>query len=555
MAFDLGKALQSVSELDTGREQIEYIHLDLIDSDPNNFYQLSDIDNLAANIELCGLQQPIRVRPIPDTDRYMIVSGHRRRAAIELLAKDNPEKWDEVACIVSRDVVSPALQQLQLIFANSNTRKMSDAETSEQAEQTEKLLYQLKEEEGYEFPGRMRDHVAQIVGVSKSKLARLKVIRERLDDGWQPAFKKGKLNESVAYELAQMPKADQAIILQARGDNGYLDAKYIKAFRERFVKIDAVTCNGIHKGEICHNTERKKIAVASESPWGNFYCDKCCNKCPNLASCKYVCPALATKAAQLRADKRAARKKEIAAEREAERPKAERVSAIWHRFGLERSISGKSVKDVKDAMGDYCFNDDPQKYGAYESGAKSVTPSTKLPYGMYLYDAARLIDVADLFGCSVDYLLCRTDIKEMATEAVPESDREEKEPAFIMGAWYPASVEPPVGVSLIGIDSMGYADTCKYKGCGEYTMDYGDPVVLWTLMPEEKDAKQTAPAVSGWQSGTPEAYGTYAAYVKVTGAANPMLRELLWTGDEWLMFGQKISEDVTVQCWADRPDF
>lgn len=554
MAFNLGDALKGVSELDTGREQITYIRLDLIDSDPNNFYQLSDIDNLAANIELCGLQQPIRVRPIPDTDRYMIVSGHRRRAAIELLAKDNPEKWDEVACIVSRDVVSPALQQLQLILANSNTRKMSDAEISEQAEQTEKLLYQLKEEEGYEFPGRIRDYVAEIVGASKSKLARLKVIRERLDDGWQPAFKKGKLNESVAYELAQMPKADQAIILQARGDNGYLDAKCIKAFRERFVKIDAATCKGIHKGEICHNTERKKIAIASESPRSSFYCDKCCDKCPNLTSCKYVCPALATKAAQLRADKRAARKKEIAAEREAERPKAEKVSAIWHRFGLERSISGKSVKDVKDAMGDYCFNDDPQKYGAYESGAKSVTPATKLPYGMYLYDAARLIDVADLFGCSVDYLLCRTDVREMAQAGGAVSESGTNDPQFISGAWYPSTVEPPVGKALVLIDSGGYADTGKYKGCGEFTMDFGDPVVLWTLMPQEKDVS-TDPPAAGWRTGNPEAYGTYVAYIRLTGVGQPLLRELLWDGEEWFMFGEKISDDVTVQCWADRPDF
>lgn len=481
MAFNLGDALKAVSYSDSGREQIEYIRLEKLEEDPNNFYQLSDIDQLAANIELCGLQQPIRVRPIEGTDQYMIVSGHRRRKAIEMLAQDDPEKWNEVSCIIERDEASPALQQLRLIYANANIRKLTDAEISEQSVRIEKLLYQLKEE-GYEFPGRMRDHVAEIVGASKSKLARLKVIRERLDEGWQPAFKKGKLNESVAYELAQMPKADQAIILQARGDNGYLDAKYIKAFRERFVKIDAATCKGIHKGEICHNTERKKNVIASESPWSSFHCDKCCDKCPNLTSCKYVCPALATKAAQLRADKRSARKKEIAAEREAERHKTERVSAIWHRFGLERSISGKSVKDVKDAMGDYCFNDDPQKYGAYESGAKSVTPSTRLPYGMYLYDAARLIDVADLFGCSVDYLLCRTDVKEMASEAVSEPD-------------------------------------------------------------------------SIWRSGTPEAYGTYTAYMKVAGAANPMLRELLWDGEEWFLFGNKIDENVTVHCWTERPDF
>ena len=56
-------ARAAVSNLDTeNREQIEYIDIDLIDDDPRNFYVLSDLEELAANIELCGLQQPIRVR-------------------------------------------------------------------------------------------------------------------------------------------------------------------------------------------------------------------------------------------------------------------------------------------------------------------------------------------------------------------------------------------------------------------------------------------------------------------------------------------------------------
>ena len=82
MAFDLGELLKDVSNSGTGREQIEYIRLDLIEEDPNNFYQLSGIEELAANIELCGLQQPVRVRAIPGSDHYRIVSGHRRRKAV-----------------------------------------------------------------------------------------------------------------------------------------------------------------------------------------------------------------------------------------------------------------------------------------------------------------------------------------------------------------------------------------------------------------------------------------------------------------------------------------
>ena len=215
MAFDLGELLKDVSKSDT-REQIEYIKLGLIDGDEQNFYELSDVESLANNIATIGLQQPLRVRPHPTVDgRYMAVSGHRRRAALQLLVKDDPEKWDEVACIVDRDTVSPALQQLRLIFGNANTRKMSSADLSEQAAQVEQLLYQLKED-GYEFPGRMRDHVAQVVQTSKTKLARLKMIRDNLAPCWQPDYKKDVLGESSAYELSRMSLAWQNLLFEEK---------------------------------------------------------------------------------------------------------------------------------------------------------------------------------------------------------------------------------------------------------------------------------------------------------------------------------------------------
>mgnify|MGYP006898665938 CR=1 FL=1 len=60
-----------------------------------------------------------------------------------MLAQDNPERWSEIPCIVEADDASPALQQLRLIYANANTRKMTDAEISEQAQQVEKLIMKV----------------------------------------------------------------------------------------------------------------------------------------------------------------------------------------------------------------------------------------------------------------------------------------------------------------------------------------------------------------------------------------------------------------------------
>ena len=151
--------LSKVSDSDTnGREQIQYIDLELLDADEANFYSIKGIHALAANIELCGLQQPLRVRPA-ENGRYKVVSGHRRRAALQSLAAEDPEKWRQAACIVEHGDESPAMRELRLILANSDTRQLTPAEISKQAERVERLLYQLKEE-GVVFPGRMRDQVA-----------------------------------------------------------------------------------------------------------------------------------------------------------------------------------------------------------------------------------------------------------------------------------------------------------------------------------------------------------------------------------------------------------
>ena len=174
--FDLASVLGSVSKL--GTEQIVLLPLDLIDPDPENFYSLEGLDELAGNIELMGLLDPLRVRP--NGERYTVVSGHRRRAAIMLIRDGGSKQFaDGVPCIVEYGEASDAMRKLRLIYANASTRQLSSADLSRQAEEVTRLLYELQEQ-GVKFPGRMRDHVAQACGVTKSKIARLHAIRENL---------------------------------------------------------------------------------------------------------------------------------------------------------------------------------------------------------------------------------------------------------------------------------------------------------------------------------------------------------------------------------------
>lgn len=215
-AFNLGDYLKdsAVSKPDTAREQIEYIPLEDIDPDPDNFYSLEGLDELAGNIELVGLQQPLRVRPGPG-DHVTVVSGHRRRAACLLIRDGGSDMFARgVPCIVERGDVSREMQELRLIYANSSTRVMSSAELSKQAERVEELLYKLKEQ-GVVFPGRMRDHVAQAVNASKTKLARLHAIRANLKPSLLAEFDAGRINEAVAYRISQEDSTVQAELAKA----------------------------------------------------------------------------------------------------------------------------------------------------------------------------------------------------------------------------------------------------------------------------------------------------------------------------------------------------
>lgn len=215
-AFRLGDYIKAepgeVSNLDT--EKIEYLDLDLIDPDPENFYSLAGIDDLAENIELVGLLDPLRVRPAGG--RYIVVSGHRRRAALMLLRDGGNEKYKTVPCIVQRGDASDKLQRLRLIFANSHTRVLSGEELARQSDEVLKILTELKAQ-GVELPGRMRDHVAEALNVSASKLARVQAIRRNLIPELLDEYDAGRVNESVAYRISQEAGETQEKLARSLG--------------------------------------------------------------------------------------------------------------------------------------------------------------------------------------------------------------------------------------------------------------------------------------------------------------------------------------------------
>lgn len=409
-----------VPEPGTGK-RLEYIDVADIRPDPRNFYELGGIDELAANIELFGLQQPLVVRDDPtDPDKVILVSGHRRRAALEKLVEDGRADLRQAPCLREAEAGSEALQELRLIFANSGTRRMTSAEISRQAVRVEALLYALKEE-GYDFPGRMRDHVAEACKVSKSKLARLKVIRENLNDWWLARWNEGKVAEETAYQVARLSPEHQQYATAAATKKNKLEWFYAndaerlgKTLAELEEKRPACPKED---GIPCSNLDQMKARLAEQGQWyGNHCAGKCCINCTWLDTCKSFCPHAKSEKDRIKREAKEATAKRKAEEAAREAPLIERKKLLWQRMAAARAAAGRTVEEVFASFGRYYSSPFEQSFLEAESGKSKMTGSSETPYG-YMFgasDAIGLCAVADLLGVTLDYLLGRTDTDEPA---------------------------------------------------------------------------------------------------------------------------------------------
>ena len=235
--------MEAVSNSDSPR--ITMIPIAELRPNGGNFYDTSNFEDLADSIELNGLLEPLCVfRRGQGTGHYVIFSGHRRYKALRLLyAKSGFEKWTEVPCIVFPDPHDANRETVMLIHANSTGRILSNWEKAQQARRLKEALVAMREG-GAELPGRIRDLVAEEMQMSASKLARLEAIGNNLTEvRFAKAWREGRLNESVAYELSKLPKERQKeawdeYLRCGRGNPANMSIKEAAAFCEAVSKLD-----------------------------------------------------------------------------------------------------------------------------------------------------------------------------------------------------------------------------------------------------------------------------------------------------------------------------
>lgn len=441
--FDLGELTRAlagdVPESGTeGRDQIEYIDIGLIDSDPGNFYELRGIPDLAGDIETVGLQQPLLVRPGED-GHVVLISGHRRRAALQLLVDEGKERFRQVPCI--RKTGGNALvYEMQLIFANAHTRVLTNAEIGRQAARLEEIFYQLKEQ-GYEFPGRMIDHVAEACNIKRAKLGRLKKIEAHLASCYKPLWDAGDLPEDTADALAGLPQDVQERIKRVCPKK-VPTARNIRSMGER---LESKQCDYCTVGFRCpdggactHQDKFFRHDLIRDSWWAPCSGGKCCVKCssggahsPNSydATCSEMCAKAREVYEKAKADKKDSE------EREAAKARSKAVKkAMADAARIVRAADAAGLDDDAKLESAYATMTTLKTLRKISQGDISKSVSNYALGEIIPYRTKDLTSMAQTLHCSTDYLLGLT---AQLRPAAAEPGQ------MALAAWMPGGLTPP----------------------------------------------------------------------------------------------------------------
>ena len=202
-------------------DNLKMIDVELIEPNEGNFYELSDIDILADDIERQGLMSALVVTE--QDGRFILISGHRRLAAIKLLIEDGRRRNKKVPCFI-KGAKAQNESLLDLIMLNATLRRYSDADKMREYEELTRIIKEL-EAEGKTIKGRLREKIAKALGVSTSQVEKLDNIKHNAIPDVEQAVKNGDMTISTAHEVARLPPEKQQEIIDEKPDISHKEVK------------------------------------------------------------------------------------------------------------------------------------------------------------------------------------------------------------------------------------------------------------------------------------------------------------------------------------------
>lgn len=175
----------------------------------DNFFVVENIEQFAQTIlGQGGVKDNLIVKSL-ETGGYEIISGHRRRAAVQYLIDKGENISHYLPCLV-QDYADEDDKMLDLILMNVSARQISDQELWKCYETLDKILKEKKDKG--EYYGRLRDDIAKALGVSASQIGKMQNVDKNAIETVKEAVASGELSISTANEIAKLDKEEQSKI-------------------------------------------------------------------------------------------------------------------------------------------------------------------------------------------------------------------------------------------------------------------------------------------------------------------------------------------------------
>lgn len=234
MLSGISKNTEKVSTLEAKENfKFEYIDIDKIRKNKNNFYEITDIDELVEDISINGLNHNLVVRPI-ENGLYELISGERRYTALNKLVERGEDKFKKVPCKISD--LNDLDSEIVLIQANAQSRELSDADKLKQIERLTEL-YNIKKSKG-EKVGKIRDKIAKDTGLSPAQVGRYSAISKGLIKELKDVLEQGNLSISNASEFAVLSEENQRLILSVIKNKISISKNEANELKNKLKKIE-----------------------------------------------------------------------------------------------------------------------------------------------------------------------------------------------------------------------------------------------------------------------------------------------------------------------------
>lgn len=258
------KILENKSEFDFRQIPFEEIQVN-----NKNFYNITDIEDLAQNIKENGLMHNIEVLDISDNDKrgFRILSGERRYQAIKYL-RESGIKFDTIPCKVIKGL-NEIDEEIHLIKGNSDTRVISEEEKRKQIERLTELYNIKNKHQGTKINA--KKEIAKELQVSERTIERYNNINNKLIPELQEFFDNKLITLTEGDKFAKLDEQVQLAILEVLKQQNKIskeEIEIIKSENNKLLEEKALKERQIkEKEELINNYQKINIELEEKEKY------------------------------------------------------------------------------------------------------------------------------------------------------------------------------------------------------------------------------------------------------------------------------------------------